>query len=180
MANIFQFESNLKITGSFGYEFTMEIPIGKKLNAGATAQAFQVTDKKNGNSMWLDFHGIGTGVGVGKSIFGKIGVGGGPSALPSKGSPLYGGLLNIGEVELDELINKPGLIISGSATPGYGAAIGLTVVIFNPVPAAPFPLPLSWHSIAVVVGLSVASAAKGGSAGAMQYYGMFSKGENYG
>lgn len=175
MADIFQFESNLKITGSFGYEFTKEIPVGKNICAGATIQAFQVTDQKSGNSMWLDFIAAGTGVSVGSSIFGKIGIGGGPSALPSKGTSLYGGLLNIGAVELDELIGKTGLIISGSASPGYGAALGLTIVIFNPLPPFPFPLPMSWHSIAGIVGLSVASGAKGGSAGAMQYYGVFAK-----
>jgi hypothetical protein len=175
--NIFQFESNLKITGSFGYEFTKEIPVGKNICAGVTRQAFQITDANSGQSMWLNFSAVGTGTSVGKSIFGKIGIGGGPSQMPSKGTSLYGGLLNIGEVELDELVGKSGLVISVSGSPGYGAALGLTVVIFNPLPLMPFPLPMSWHSIAGIVGLSIGSASKGGGAGAMQYYGIFERGE---
>lgn len=177
--NIFQFESDLKITGSFGYEFTHEIPVGKNISGGLTVQAFQVTNQKSGQSMWLDFTAAGTGISVGKSIFGKIGMSGGPSALPSKGSSLYGGLLNIGDVELDELSGKPGLIISANASPGFGGALGVTFVIFNPLPVAPFPLPMSWHSIAAILGLSVGSGAKGGSASAMQYFGYFRK-SNFG
>ena len=175
--NIFQFESNLKITGSFGYEFTKEIPIGKNICAGVTRQAFQITDGKSGQSKWLNFSAYGTGTSVGKSILGKIGISGGPSALPSKGTLLYGGLLNIGDVELDELVGKTGLVISASASPGYGAALGLTIVIFNPLPLMPFPLPMSWHSIAGIIGLSIGSSSKGGAAGAMQYYGIFERGE---
>jgi hypothetical protein len=178
--SIWQIKSDLEIVGSFGYEFTQEIPVGKKICAGGTVQAFQVKDRKTGKTEWFDFMGAGTGTSIGNSVLGNIGIGGGPSALPSKGTSLYGGIFNVGGVELDELNNKPGLIISGSVSPLSGASAGLTVVIFNPIPHFPFPLPLSWHSIGCVAGLNLAS---GNGAGLMQYYGIFTKsgfGETFG
>lgn len=129
-----------------------------------TTQAFQITDHKNNRQTWFDFYGVGAGTSVGKSILGPIGVSGSTADFFSTGSHLHAGVLNYGEVELEELSNRDLLIVTGSLSARSGG--GITFLFFRPLPVLPFPL--AWHSIACVAGLSLSTAY---GAGLMQYYG---------
>lgn len=161
-------KSNLEITGSCGEEFTMDVPKAKNLTAGYTHQAFQITDHKNGQKTWLDFRGLGAGTSVSLSILGAFGVSASKVSDWSQGTYLYDGVLNYGEVELDELLNREVLIFSGSISAGKSG--GLTLIVFRPLPI--LPIPLAWHSFAGLAGLSLSSSF---GVGLMQYYGFFTK-----
>lgn len=160
--------SSLEITGSCGVEFTSEVMPNKALAVGATAQAFQITDNKNDRKEWLGFVGLGAGGSAGKSALGALGISAATPQMWSKGSNIYGGTLNWGEVELEELYGKNVLIYTGSLSAGPGGG-GITLIFFAPVPLIPHPM--AWHSCAVVTGLSLSS---GYGVGLMQYYGFIS------
>ena len=161
-------KSNLEITGSFGEEFTADVPKAKNLTAGVTHQAFQITDHNNGQKTWLNFRGLGAGTSVGLSILGAFGISASKESDWSQGTYLYDGVLNYGEVELDELINRDVLIFSGSVSAVKSG--GVTLIIFRPLPI--LPVPLAWHSFAGIAGLSLSSSF---GAGLMQYYGFVTK-----
>lgn len=167
MLNMAINRSSLEITGSCGVEFTGEILPNKPLAVGLTTQAFQITDHKNNRKVWLSFTGVGAGASVGKSLLGQFGISGSTPDFWSKGSNIYGGPLNWGEVELEELYGRDVLIYTGSLSARQGA--GITLIFVSPIPQ--LPCPLAWHSSAVVVGLSMTSSY---GAGLMQYYGFIS------
>lgn len=169
MASIMEFKSSLEITGSCGMELTGEvIPQARHVSLGITKQAFQVTDRRNGKKVWLDFHGSGSGGSVGHSMLGNFGFSGSTEDFFSVGSNFYGGKLNLGTVEIDEIVNQQALIFSGSLNAGKGG--GLTLIFVRPLPILPFPV--AWHSMAVVAGLSLSSNY---GAGLMQYIGTFTR-----
>jgi hypothetical protein len=163
-SKIWEFRSSLQITGSCGIEFSAEIPKAKHLTAGLTKQAFQITDHKNNRTSRFDFLGVGAGASVGKSLLGPVGISGSTSDFFSAGSHIHAGVLNYGEVEMEELNNREVLIITGSLSARQGG--GLTYIFFGPVPLLPFPM--AWHSLAAVAGLSLSTSY---GAGLMQYYG---------
>ena len=98
-----QFQSNLQITGSFGIELTAEADKKRQISLGVAKEAIQVTDHKTKKSRWFDFNGVGGGFAVGKSILSLFGVSASDTSFPCKGSYFYAGILNYGEVELNEL-----------------------------------------------------------------------------
>lgn len=163
-----EFKSDLQITGSCGVELTADVPGTKNFSAGLTKQAFQVTDHKNGQKVWLDFHGIGAGGSIGHSMLGSFGFSGSLEDFFSIGTHFYSGVINYGAVELDEMINREVLIYSGSLSAGKGG--GLTLMFVRPLPVLPFPV--AWHSIVAVAGLSLSSNFGGGLA---QYYGLLTR-----
>ena len=168
VVNIATGRSHLEITGSCGVEFTGEALPKKLLTVGLTTQAFQITDHKNNRKVWLSFTGTGAGTSVGKSVMGTIGVSGATPQMWSKGTHIYGGRLNWGEVELEELYGRDALIYTGSLSAVAGGG-GITLIFFAPIPLIPHPM--AWHSCAVVTGMSLSS---GYGAGLMQYYGFVS------
>ncbi len=165
---MWEFQSDLQITGSCGVELTADVPGTKNFSAGLTKQAFQVTDHKNGQKVWLDFHGFGAGGSLGVSILGNFGFSGSSEDFFSVGTHFYGGALNYGAIELDEMVNREALIYSGSLTASKGG--GLTLIFVRPLPV--FPFPVAWHSIVAVAGLSLSSSF-GGSLS--QYYGLLTR-----
>lgn len=158
-------KSSLEITGSCGVEFTSDILPRKPLNVGLTIEAFQITDHKNNRKVWLSFTGIGAGASVGKSLFGQFSISASTPDFWSMGSYIYGGPLNWGDVEIEELYGKDVLIYTGSLSARQGG--GITLIFVGPMPQLPFPL--AWHSRAAVIGLSMSSSY---GIGLMQYYGL--------
>ncbi len=166
MSKYWELQSNLEITGSFGLEGTIEVDKKRQLVVGVAKEAIQVTDHKSKESRWFNFLGIGGGISIGKSIIEKFGFSFSDSSFPCKGSYFYAGILNYGEVEMEELVNKYCTVYTGSI--GGSASVSGTLFILNPIPVLPFAA--AWHSMAWVAGLSIGNGIGGGSL--MQYSGI--------
>jgi hypothetical protein len=132
---------------------------GEVVNLGFTVQGIKLKENRTGQINWLDFVGIGAGLGIGLPAGGSLST----EDFPSFGSKILKGPTNWGRLELSDLCGMSQVYCIGA---GAGPGISSTLIFFNTFPIVP---PLLFKAAILVEGVTLASPG----AGVMLYMGMW-------
>jgi hypothetical protein len=143
---------------------SFEITGGEGVQVGATLEGIKVKDNSDGDTQWLDFAGIGGGVGIGLPIGGSIS----SEDCPSFGSSILRGPTNWGNLGIWDLTGYSRIYsFSGAIVAGLSGSLIFFNVWLSPPPLPPFFFKAALWVEGVVGGIP--------GVGCMMYHGLWSR-----